>query len=156
MRTLGKWYNEPGVNEQETAQEWGRQVVTRTDCGAGSMNQAFPRNGKWFGRQALPPDWQRTDFSSSFCKTIGFLEKKNLKSKSLSSNQASRVWDELPTAEIFRPLLFLFVLAASGLTNIFIPFPVDCDQATYVYKAKCSGKSEVTLCISIRTYITRE
>lgn len=58
-------------NEQETEQEWGRQVGTRDGFGSGSINQACPERGsesefeKSGLGQGLLLDWLRTYLTAS-------------------------------------------------------------------------------------------
>lgn len=81
------------------------------------------------------------------------LTEKKPKCQSLS-NKAGRVWDELPIAGIFRPLLNLFT-SDSNKWQRFSSFPSGL-LTIGTYETRCSGKPEVTLCISLARLALQE
>lgn len=106
------------------------KLAPEMTVGAGSMNQACPRKGKCSEGKCYLRTENRFDYKPT---------EKNLKCKSLASNQASRVWDELPIAGVYWmpfnlafPISNVLILPSKWITNFFIPFPVDCYQQACV------------------------
>lgn len=115
------------------------KLAPEMTMGTESMNQACPRKGKCSeGKHCL---WTENRFDHKPTE-------KNLQDNSLSSNKASRVWDEMPITGAFWVQFNSGLLGSNTLilpskwtTNFFISFPVDCYQQTLCVSGKMQQKT---------------